>query len=300
MTQPATMGYQVKLSMAASGTGIASYTEAYEINGETLKRRNKILDPNGQRATRSRPSERVRFDVDDVSGSVNFDASPLMLDLLLPRILGAAKSGTTFALADTLPTFDVLVERNSAQSDGRYLYASCYVNRAVFRARAGSFVELVLDLIGVSETPSATAFPAITLPTDYPYVFTDGVLNIVSLSGVKMMDFELTIDNFLHRRYSNSLLATSITPMDRLITLTTTNPFTTDERTLQNQVLAGAAGTIVFTGPASNVLTFTFGNLQAPDDTPTASSKLQENPLKLVMVARTLSTTKELVVTSAH
>ena len=70
MTQPATMGWQTKLSMAAGGTAVGSYTEAYEITNETLKKRNRILDTDGTRATRSHASERTRFDVDDVAGQI--------------------------------------------------------------------------------------------------------------------------------------------------------------------------------------------------------------------------------------
>ena len=294
MTQPATMGWQTKLSMAAGGTAVGSYTEAYEITNETLKKRNRILDTDGTRATRSHASERTRFDVDDVAGQINFSMSPLMMTLLLPRILGAAGSGNTYALADTLPTFDVLVERNSSHT--RYVYASCYVNKATFRSRVGSFIDVTLDLIGVSETKSATAYPAITIPVDPPFIFTDSALTLVGATR-KMMDFELTIDNRLLRRYTNSITATSITPMDRIVTLTTTNPFTTDETDLQQQALAGSAGSLVFTGPSPYVTTFTFATLQAPDDTPTAPQKTAEVPLKLTMQARMASTTRELVVT---
>ena len=106
---------------------------------------------------------------------------------------------------------------------------------------------------------------------------------------------ELVIDNSLNARFTNSLSATSITPQDRVITLKTTNPFTSDEVDLYGQSNAGAAGSLVFTNGGMST-TFTFATLQVPDVSPIVGGK-QEIPLVLEMTARMSGSTRELVVT---
>ena len=53
MTLPASIGTQSRLSMAAPGTAIASYTEAHEFAGESLAKSLTILQTAGIRGTRA-------------------------------------------------------------------------------------------------------------------------------------------------------------------------------------------------------------------------------------------------------
>src|SRR5688572_4980982 len=94
-------GSQTKLSLAAAGTAIGSYTEAYEFVSESLQKQAAILDTAGIRGTRSHVSERTRAGTYRVQGTINFHPTPAMLDLLLPRILGANEATDVFALAET-------------------------------------------------------------------------------------------------------------------------------------------------------------------------------------------------------
>ena len=149
----ASMGHQSRLSLAAGGTAIGSYTEAYEFLTESLRKQLTIVDTAGLRGTRSHPAERTRDGTYAVGGGLQFHATPAMLDLLLPRILGANEATDVFALAETLPEFDVLIDRVAK----RFVYAGCQVNRATFRAAAGGPLELDLDVIGKTEVVSATA-----------------------------------------------------------------------------------------------------------------------------------------------
>lgn len=119
-----------------------------------------------------------------------------------------------FALAEALPEFDVLVDRVAK----RFIYGACKVQRAVFQGRAGGLLELELQLVGKTETTSATAFPAIAAPVDPPYVFQDGTLTLLGTSR-KMLEFTLTIDNGVVPRFTNSQAATDLSPTDRVITL---------------------------------------------------------------------------------
>src|SRR5262249_19995640 len=123
----ASMGHQSRLSLAAAGTAIGSYTEAIEFVAESLQKRLTILATAGIRGTRSHPAERPRDGTYSVGGALRFHATPALLDLLLPRILGAAESSDLFALAETLPEFDVLVDRVAK----RFVYGACKAQRAL-------------------------------------------------------------------------------------------------------------------------------------------------------------------------
>jgi hypothetical protein len=287
----ASMGHQSRISLAAAGTAIGSYTEACEYVGESLQKRLTILETAGIRGTRSHPAERTRDGAYTVGGSIRFHATPALLDLLLPRILGAAEASDTFALAETLPEFDVLIDRVAR----RFVYGSCKVNRATFRAAAGGLLELELDLVGKSETVSATSFPSITAPTDPPYVFQDGVITFSS-SARKLTELEITIDNAVTARFTNSQTATDVSPTDRIVTVTCTTPYTSDEVDLYAQNTGGAAAaTIVFTN-GGYLTTFALATLQFPDISPVVESK-GEVFLRLEGVARKSGSTNELIVT---
>jgi hypothetical protein len=292
MTQPASMGSQARLSMAAPGTAIAAYTESYEFAGENLAKQLTILETAGIRGSRAHPAERTRDGTYAVRGTIRFHCSKGLLDLLLPRILGGGTS-PTYTLAETLPGFDVLIERVA----DRFVYGTCKVNRAVFRARASGLLELALELIGETETVSATAFPAIAPPTDAPYIWQDCVVTLNSAARV-VTEFELVVDNHVRARYSNSQTATDLYPVDRTVGLRCTVPFTGDDTDLYGANTGGAAaGTLAFTNGAHN-LTFSLPQVQFPDHSPAVADK-GEILLRLDGTAKRLGTSAELVVTNS-
>src|SRR5580658_1278795 len=94
-------GVFAKLAMDPSS--ITSGSEAYDFNSESLTQHVPLVLGDGISGTRSRLSSRVRQGVFDVGGSITLEPTPVELANLLPRILGAAGSGNTFALAETLP-----------------------------------------------------------------------------------------------------------------------------------------------------------------------------------------------------
>ncbi len=292
MTQPASMGSQSRLSMAAPGTAIASYTEPHEFVSERLVKQLTILDTGGIRGTRSHPAERTRDGTYSVRGIINYHCSKGLLDLLLPRILGAGSS-PTYTLSETLPFFDVLVERIA----DRFVYGNCKVNRAVFKARASGLVELALELIGESETVSNTAFPAIAPPTDAPYVWQDCVVTLNSAARV-VTEFELSVDNHLEARFSNSQTATDLYPTDRTVHLACAVPFTGDTTDLYGANTGGAAAAaLVFTNGAHS-LTFSLAQVQFADHSPHVAGK-SEILLRLEGAAKKAGSTSELVVTNS-
>lgn len=291
MTQPASMGSQSRLSMAAPGTAIASYAEPHEFVGERLTKIQSIIDTGGIRGTRSHPAERTRDGTYAVRGTIHYHCSKNLLDLLLPRILGGGSS-PTYTLAETLPFFDVLIERVA----GRFVYGNCKVNRAIFKARASGLLELALELIGETETASATPFPAIAPPTDPPYLWQDCAVTLNAAARV-VTEFELTIDNHLAARFANSQSATDVYPTDRTISLACVVPYTADNADLYGGNSAGAgAGSLAFTSGAHS-LTFSLAQVQFADRSPVVAGK-GEILLALAGPAKKLGSTSELVVTN--
>lgn len=277
--------------MAAAGTAIGSYTESVEFVGESLAKKQTILDTGGIRGTRSHPAERTRDGTYVVEGTIHFHCSKGLLDLLLPRILGGGSS-PTYTLAETLPAFDVLVERVA----NRFVYGTCKVSRATFKARASGLLELALDVVGETEAVSATAFPAIAPPTDAPYLWQDCVVTLNSAARV-VTEFELVVDNHLRARFSNSQTASDLYPTDRTVSLRCTVPFNGDETDLYGANTAGAAAaSLVFTNGANNV-TFALARVQFPDHSPIVAGK-GEIVLRLDGTAKKLASTSELVVTN--
>lgn len=272
-------------------------TVAYEYLQESIRKTGSIVDTGGIKGTRSHPSERTRPGNFGVGGGLTMTPTPEEWAGLWPWILGTNASGTTYALAETLQSRYVQKKlRTDSSAQGTATYASMYVNRAVISSSQGSPVQLELDLIGTTETMTAgNAFPSIsTAIISGPFMHYEGVLTLLSTTrSVRSMTIE--INNNLQVFYNNSQSATDITPTDRTITVTAELPYTSVEQDLLNQAHAGSAGTWVLTY-ANYSMTFTFGTLQVPAETPVVQGKT-DIPLILNMQARSLSTNKELVVT---
>lgn len=269
-------------------------SEPYPFISESLKIEATHIADETIRGTRSVSKEMMREGTETVTGTVLLNPSPADLDLLLPRILGAAESMDSFALAETLPTFGVMIDRVAQV----FTYASCYVNRATFRSQSGGFLELELDVIGTSESVGAAgSFPALTLgvaANNAFYTHEDAVVTLVS-SARDTGSVEIVIDNHLLAKFNNSQTATDITPQSRTITLKTTHPYTAGETDLYGQALAGAAGSVVYTNGGMST-TFTFANLKVPDRSPVVGGK-NEIPLELEMMAYKSGSTENLIVT---
>lgn len=294
-------------------TGSAAYlgienaspvTKLFEFLDESVRKTGTIIDTGGIRGTRSHLSERTRAGNYTVAGTINMAPSHNEIKLLLPWILGADEATGTFALAETVQPRNVWIYRGDfAEGSGHfYKYASCYVNRATFSGSEGGAIQLSLEIVGTTEvkilysalTMVETTFLGLAVPTDVPYLFTDDVFTMQS-TATKVKDWSITIDNNLQVQFYNTTTASRIFATDRLITASHTVPYGGNEA-LYDQALAGAAATHVLNN-GSHTVTFTFGTLQVPAESPVTPSK-QETMLTLNTVARTLSTAKELVVTT--
>lgn len=279
----------------------SSGAEPYDPLYESLQKRGRILGGNTLRGTREQAQERTRLGAYPVGGSFAFNPSPADFVNWLPRMLGAAASGTTFALSDTLPSFGILVDRVTQT----YQYKNCMVNRWMLHGRASpgdsdpDLLELVIDVVCTDEA-TGTSFPALNFSTSAniaPYVAADASTQTFAGATRSIKEFWLMGQNFIYSRFGlGSLVATRLSPRDRLIKLRTVVPYDSDHSNLYGQALAGATATLAFTNGAYST-TFTFGTLQVPADSPFVRGKT-EIDLTLDMVARKTGSTASLVVTN--
>lgn len=265
---------------------------------ESLKETAEIIETNGMTGTVEHNSERTREGLKRVSGSLKMACSRLMLDALLPYILGTAESSNVFASADSIPEFVIMIDR----IEKVYTYSGCRIAKAKFSGTKGDMLFLDLDIEAETETTGAAgSFPALTVPTEKPYLMADGVLTAVAATRV-FESFSLTIENKLNtEQFENGLTRYDIPMIDRIITLETDHPWITANTELLKQSLAGAAGSLVFTNAAAagDVLTFAMATIQYANVTPTLTGKdLLRMPL--AGMVRSLSTTKPLTITNAH
>lgn len=284
-------GWQTKVCIEQASSISASATPL-EILSESLAKTVAIPNTMGMYGTRSQHQERSRLGQSPVSGNLVVPWSPAAGVVLLPLVLGAAPSGTTFSLSDTLPEFVVEVDRATKV----FTYAECMAAKGAWKGSSGSFVDFTLDILGVDEAiGNAGTGESLTTPIDPPYIFEDAVITVGGTAR-QIFDFELSVDNKLQARFANSRTATRISPSDlREVALSFNTPFGSDEYDLYNTALAGAAVVLTLTNGAYSTV-FTMAAVQFPAMTPVVPGK-GEVPLRMQGVARMTSTTKELVVT---
>lgn len=264
-----------------------------EFVSETLTAEHTLVESDGIRGTRSRTKERVRRGLINIRGGMVLHPSPAELDALLPVIVGGTETTDVFPLAETLPEFDIMIDKGAKVFD----FADLKVNRGIFRGSPGRPLEVDLDMFGKTVTiGNSGTFPALTFDTDTMYVFTDSVFTYNSTT-YSIMDFELTVDNLVVPRFTNSTTATDIAATDRRVTLSLTTPWTSSETALYDtSSVAGAAGSLVLTNGAQS-LSFAFANMKLnPAQSPTVPGR-GEIVQRLVFNIYQSSTTKELIVT---
>lgn len=255
------------------------------------------VDPLGIRGSRSRSKEGVRIGAKRSSGRLVMYPRPDELDVLLPWILGADESTDTFALAESLQEWGLLIDRGLR----RFVYTGCKVGRATFECSQGEMLKLTLDIEAETEVVSSSSFPG-TIPaltTLAPYVFSDATLSLsADASATEFRSVSIVIDNMLDAdRQMNSVTRSQILATDRLVTVQMSLPYTTDEVDIYAQSIDGAAGTVTWTN-GNRSIAFAFANLKSTNETPVAQGRTAEIMQSLNMVAYKSSTTNELIVTN--
>ena len=297
----ASMGHQAKLGTKKETTYGTAVTvdQGFVFVSESIAKRGMIIERVGLRGSRSHQADDTRVGPYTVGGQLVLEPTPEDLAIWLPRILGADPSGTTYNLAEILPSFTLSVDRVAKV----FTYAGCKVNRAVFQGAQGGLLRLTLDIVAQSESVAvAGTFPSLTLGVTQPYIFSDLALTLASAAR-EVKQFDLTIDNgLITDRFMNSLVIVSAPEGDRAISLRTMHAWAAANTDLYAQALAGAAGSLQLTNalggtpPTGYQTTFSFATLQVPARSPVVPGR-QEFFLNLDMVARKLGSTPELAVT---
>lgn len=285
MTVPS-MGYAAQLGMDPSST---TATEKYEFLSESIGAERAIVNTAGMRGSRSEQIERIRQGIVTYGGSIVLAPSPTELRKLLPRILGAAEGSDTgfytYALADTLPSFYVAVDRVTKV----FLYSGVVVDKATFRSSAGSPLELTLDVEALTESiGNAGTFPALSVDGYPPFMHHDLTLTL-SGSSVQCHEITLTIDNMLKKdRFGNSQTRTDLLPTGRKVTIQAVVPYTSDTIALYDTAAAGVSCDVKWSfggagdGAAGKDLHFLCQNVVFPaNKTPVMTQKGDEITLTI-------------------
>lgn len=291
-----TLGHQTQYGTrpeSSYGTDPGAVNERFYLKSTSFRAQHIIVPREGLRGTRSEFADDSRVGPMTCGGTIELQPSPADLDKWLPRILGAAPSGTTFALAETLPSFKQVIDDAVKVTS----YLGCKVNRAVFRGTKGGIMDLSLDLIGKSESVGAAGtFPSLSASLALPYIFSDLTFTFDG-TPYPVESFELTVDNgLIGERFFNELTIVDLPEGDRQITLDVTLDYLAANHTaFYGLGAASKAGTLALA--YGNVSTsFAFPALQLSAKMPDISSK-GAIMFPLQFMARQTGSSKEIVVT---
>lgn len=261
-------GYAAKLAFDAV-LPFDTSSEPFEFISESLAMSQTHANSQGIRGTRSRLADRTRIVSEAISGNILMRPTIAEIDLLLPRIFGAATVANVTNLSDAMIEFQVMIDRVAKV----YTYAGCRISRAVIQGTSGGPIEFSLDIEGETESiGNAGTFPSLTIDTGNMYVFSDLTLTLNAVA-TEVASFSLTIDNMLDTgRFMNSVTRTEIPAQDRQVTLAVQVPYTTTNVGLHDIAIAGIDGSLVMNNGTSTY-TWDFGNLKSPANSPVVGAK---------------------------
>lgn len=261
-------GYAAKLAID-SVLPFDTSSEPYEFISESVAMVQTHANSQGIRGTRSRLADRTRIVSEAISGTILMRPTIAEIDLLLPRIFGAATVAGVTDLSNSMIEFQLMIDRVAKV----YTYAGCRISRATIQGSSGGPIEFSLDIEAETESiGNAGTFPSLTIDTGNMYVFSDLTLTLNSVA-TEVASFALTIDNVLDTaRYMNSVTRTEIPAQDRQVTLTCQVPYTTTNVGLHDIAIAGIDGSIAMNNGTSTY-TWDFGNLKSPANSPVVGAK---------------------------
>lgn len=288
-------------------------SERYEILQENVSYSDTLLGGNGLTGTIDPIGIHIRHGARIVSGNIVLEVGPYELANWLPRILGNAPSGTTYATSETfdLRPFDIMLKRDQ----GTVIYRHCAVRAAVFNSVASiggneQIMRLTLSVIGYEEHDATYPDPAPALPSTNRlyWLLGDGKLLLDTPTNDTEYYFDafsLRIDNGLVPQVRNFLQVTCLQSRGRSITLRVRTPYTSDSHTnLYINDFVGE-GVLSFLGsknpetPSAYDTTFTLPDLHQTRVTPATRGR-DEIPLALDFEAYRKGTDEPLTVVNAY
>ncbi len=303
-----------KLLLEKTGTAPRTFTSAssrLEILYETLATKRNLQHTEAITGTTSRLISGVRAKSYLTQGVIALQASPANLALVLPLILGGTPSGNSFPLGSVLPTFDVLVYRES----GIFQYSNLRVAQAVLRGKTSNggessdFMELLLVCVGeqeiITETGGVSPWPASepSLPTTaryVPYAFYESTFELNN-TEIAIEDIKLTIDNQLAIKFYNERYPTCIRSTGRKIMMEASSPFTCEalQESLDLNTVTGTAEISFATPTTSPVFqtSFAIPYARTEFETPTIRNKA-DLPIKISVEGYATSGNDEMITTN--
>ena len=285
--------------------------KAYEYLTFSLGKRSTVLSTDGIRGTRSHPVERTRTGVYTVSGTISMHPGPSDLDTLLPFIMGqnatgSGNQGSPFVYTPvdkinsyTGASFFIGIDR-IAQA---HLFSGCQMDRATFRAVQGGFLEMELGIEGLAEQTGTVnsllgaGFPGLVPSLQTPYVLMDATLTY-NATAYQFRQVEVTVDNALKKdRFMNSISRTDLPALDRIVSVSLSLPYTTDEIPLYDQNATAGNVVITFAIGSQSALVFQLPAVQFPTQPPETPGR-EEILLPLNGIARKTGTTVEITITN--
>lgn len=258
----------------------------------------------GMAGSRSHASARSRASLRRVTGSLQLQPNAAEWALLLPWILGADVSSTTYALAETLQPFTVTIDKDNGTDGKVFTYNGCKVASATITAEQGGPVSLTMNVEARDEAiGNAGTFPSLTLNVATgPFIFSDSSGAItVGGTAFPVRRFSCTIDNQLDtERFLNSTTRSGLVPKGRNVSVELGGPYGGKESLYPTAatLAAGVAVVATFTNTVHSVsLALSFPKVHFPRRTPPWNGR-EEVDLPLVGMARYSSAVNdEIVVT---
>lgn len=260
--------------------GASPYTwdgssERWEFYRGNPKKKGSIIYPPGIRGERQKSKERARLGPHMITTErpLQMAVDPGMLDIWLPRWLGAAESLDTFDLAELLPAFGLLFNMADTQT---HELKDCKVDSWMIHGLATGPednplpIDVSMRIYGLTEALGTPA-PNVALSiadSAAPYTFGDVTFDLQGDTSREVKEFWLTGVNHLQPRFvCGSLTPVSLHPRDLDLRLTCRVPYDTDNDDLHDLPIAGAAGVVTMANGGMQC-TWQLGNVKAPPSGP--------------------------------
>lgn len=210
----------------------------------------ELKDMNGTRGKYDKDTERVRENRQVVAPRFRSEPTALELATLFPWALGAAASGTSYPLGDSVRTKWLRFDPNAGK---KWQLAGVAVDAMTLRGSSGEPLTIDLELVGQTYTNPSDSFPVLSLDVStQPFIFSDCVLTWDG-STRQIRDLSIGVRNNIDRgRFLNSLTLTALNKLARQIVWGIELP-SGDYDSLWDSGIAGASLSAVFTNGATSL-----------------------------------------------
>ena len=256
-----------------------------EFNDESIVREQPRINNAGIRGTRSHASERTRKGNRRAGGSVSFEVTRSLFDIILPAALGATEAANVFDVAETIPDLYFLIDK---QHDV-YLGTEAKIGKLTISGTQGDIVTCAIeveaeDLIesggtGLDGSTSGVSWPGTLVQpdTNKPFFFGDAAQVSINSSNREIFGFEIVIDNVLSSdQYgTNQYREELIRATDRIVTVKYTLSGDSSNNDLLDLNADGEANQLVLTNAeeSGSVITIDHGRVAFDPAVPTISGK---------------------------